>query len=95
MCTFNVYWLVNLRSHPRIRHGNRRLSCWGSISRREGDTSLDGEVLISEGSRLEQDRVGECDVHDLGEWVREIGDHEEEGKSREDVVEKSKLKALV
>ena len=69
MCTLRVYWLVKRRSQPMIKHGKRRR--W-SVSLRMGDDSREGEVLIlmSIGSRLEHEGVGEEDfIEGPGEGV--------------------------
>ena len=58
MCTLRVYWLVNRRSQPMIKHGKRRRL---SFSMRKGDGSREGEVLMS---RLEHEGAGEADFEE-------------------------------
>ena len=70
MCTLRVYWLVNLRSQPMMRQGNRLLA---SLSGREGEMSLDFGRFFS--STLEQEGVEKCDNGDFGEWLgRRVGE---------------------
>jgi len=57
MCTLRVYWLVKRRSQPMIKHGKRRR--WSVWVRKGGDESREGKGLMSTGSRLEHDGVGE------------------------------------
>lgn len=92
MCTFRVYWLVNLLSQPIMAQGNRRRDCWGSTSGRNGEGSLENSFLISMASRLEHEIDGECEKEVRGErWTRRACD----GHEDVDEFEKLKLKAFV
>lgn len=99
MCTLSVYWLVKRRSQPMIKHGKRRRCCCWSLSLRKGDESREGEFLMSIGSRLEHEGVGEWDFKEgPGEGVARRwlgGNIDVEGNSWGNDVVKSKLNAFV
>jgi len=72
-----------------MAHGNRLRDCWGSVSARNGEGSLEDSFLMSMASRLEHETVGECEKEDRKERLtRRDGDVHVDV----DECEKSKLK---
>lgn len=75
MCTFNVYWLVNLRSQPIMWQGKRRRSGF-SFSPLSGDTSREIDDAMSERSLLE----GRGEEEGLGRVDTDRWDDDQEGE---------------
>ena len=75
-----------------MAHGNRRRDCWGSVSVRNGEGSLENSFLMTMASRLEHETVGEWEVEGREERLtrRPCDVHVDV-----DECEKSKLKAFV